>query len=43
MRSGNADGAKGCQFEITGKGHMARHRADYDHENETYSFHTEGA
>ena len=27
MRSGNADGAKGCRFEGTGKGDMARHRA----------------
>src|SRR4030042_1903543 len=26
-RSGNADGAKGCRFEGTGKGDMARHRA----------------
>ena len=27
MRSGNADGAKGCRFEGTGKGDMDRHRA----------------
>jgi hypothetical protein len=37
MRSGNADGAKGCRFGITGKGDMARHRAEYDHDNETCS------
>ena len=38
MRSGNADGAKGCRFEGTGKGDMARHRADEDHDHGTYSF-----
>jgi hypothetical protein len=27
MKSGNADGAKGCRFEGTGKGDMDRHRA----------------
>ena len=27
MRSGNAEGAKGCRFEGTGKGDMARHSA----------------
>ena len=27
MRSGNADGAKGCRFEGTGQGDMGRHRA----------------
>jgi len=27
MRSGNADGTKGCRFEGTGQGDMARHRA----------------
>ena len=37
-RSGNADGAKGCRFEGTGKGDMARHRADEDHDHGTYSF-----
>jgi hypothetical protein len=25
MKSGNADGAKGCRFETTGKADMARH------------------
>ena len=25
MKSGNADGAKGCRFEITNEGDMARH------------------
>jgi hypothetical protein len=25
MKSGNADGAKGCRFEITDKGNMTRH------------------
>ncbi len=25
MKSGNADRAKGCRFEITGRGDMARH------------------
>jgi len=28
MRSGNADGAKGCRFEGTGQGDMGRHRAE---------------
>jgi len=28
MRSGNADGAKGCRFERTGQGDMGRHRAE---------------
>jgi hypothetical protein len=42
MKSGNSDGAKGCRFEITGKGYMTRHRADYVHDNTTYSFHTVG-
>ena len=41
--SGNAGGAKGCRFGITGEGYMARHRAEQDHDNETCSFHTEGA
>jgi hypothetical protein len=27
MKSGNADGAKGCRFERTGQGDMGRHRA----------------
>jgi len=27
MRSGNADGAKGCRFGRTGQGDMGRHRA----------------
>src|SRR4030065_1423462 len=27
MRSGNADGAKGCRFEGTGQGDVGRHRA----------------
>jgi len=42
MKSGNADGAKGCRFEITSKGYMTRHRADYVHDNTTYLFHTVG-
>ena len=41
MRSGNAGGAKGCRFERTGKGDMARHRADEDHDHGTYSFYRE--
>ena len=41
MRSGNAGGAKGCRFEGTGKGDMARHRADEDHDHGTYSFYPE--
>jgi len=28
MKSGNADGAKGCRFERTGQGDMDRHRAE---------------
>ena len=28
MKPGNAGGAKGCRFGRTGKGNMARHRAD---------------
>src|SRR4030067_3184410 len=28
MRSGNADGAKGCRFEGTGQGAMGRHRGE---------------
>jgi len=28
MRSGNADGAKGCRFGRTGQGNMGRHRAE---------------
>jgi hypothetical protein len=43
MRFGNADGAKGCRLEITNEGDMARHWADYDHDNKTYSFHTTSA
>jgi hypothetical protein len=35
MRSGNAGGAKGCRLEGTGKGDMARHRADEDHDHGT--------
>ena len=31
--AGNAAGAKGHRFEITGKGNMTRHRADSDHDN----------
>ena len=33
MNSGNAEGAKGRRSEITGKGNMTRHRADYAHDN----------
>ena len=36
MKSGNADGVKGHQFEIVNKGNMPRHRADYVHEHKTY-------
>ena len=43
MKSGNSDGAKGHRFEIMGNGYMTRHRADYVHDNTTYSFHTMGA
>jgi hypothetical protein len=43
VKSGNADGAKGHRFEITSKGNMTRHRADSDHDNTNYSFHTVGA
>ena len=25
VKSGNSDGAKGCQFEVTNRGHMTRH------------------
>ena len=35
MKSGNADGAKGCRLEIMIEGDMARHWADYDHDNKT--------
>lgn len=42
MKSGNSDGAKGHRFEIMGNGYMTRHRADYVHDNTTYSFHTMG-
>ena len=28
MKPGNAGGAKGCRFGRTGRGNMARHRAD---------------
>ncbi len=40
-RSGNADGAKGCRFEGTGKGDMDRRRADENHDHGTYSFYPE--
>jgi hypothetical protein len=43
MNPGNAGEAKGYRFEITGEGDMARHWADYDHDNTICSFHTEGA
>jgi hypothetical protein len=43
MKSGNSDGVKGHRFEIMGNGYMTRHRADYVHDNTTYSFHTMGA
>jgi len=33
MNSGNAEGAKGRRSEITGRGNMTRHRADYAHDN----------
>jgi hypothetical protein len=42
MKSGNSDGAKGHRFEIMSNGYMTRHRADYVHDNTTYSFHTMG-
>ena len=38
-RTPNSDGAKGRRIEITGNGYMTRHRADYVHDNTTYSFH----
>jgi hypothetical protein len=31
--SGNAEGAKGCRFEIADRGNMTRHRADCVHDN----------
>ena len=43
MNSGNAEGAKGCRFEITGEGTMTQHRVDYVHDTKIDSFHTEGA
>ena len=33
MISGNAEGAKGCRFEIANEGNMTRHRADCVHDN----------
>lgn len=32
MNTGNAEGAKGCRFEITGEGRMTQHRVDYVHD-----------
>ena len=42
MNAGNSAGAKGCRFEIVNRGYMPRHRADYAHDNTTYSLHTMG-
>ena len=39
MNAGNAAGAKGHRFEIVNRGNMPRHRADYAHDNQTYSLH----
>ena len=33
MNAGNAAGAKGGRFEITNRGNMPRHRADYAYDN----------
>jgi len=42
MNAGNAAGAKGRQFETVNRGNMPRHRADYAHDNQTYSLHAMG-